>query len=94
MAYLPEGGIYHEKIGLFRDSDNNYVCFIGSVNETYNGHKRNLESFSILKSWDSSEDSEAILEQQEYFNTLWNDKNKSVRTYDFPEAAKKQLLKK
>lgn len=92
VAYIPEGGIYHEKIGFFRDSENNIVCFIGSVNETYSGYKKNLESISLIKSWDSEEDKKEIQEQQKYFNDLWNDNNKSVRTYIFPEAAERKLI--
>lgn len=37
LKKISESGIYHEKIGIFMDSDNNIISFIGSSNETTGG---------------------------------------------------------
>ena len=38
IAFRPEGhGIYHEKVGIFKDKSGNVVSFKGSVNESWNG---------------------------------------------------------
>ncbi|MBO7091874.1 MAG: hypothetical protein J6W23_08810, partial [Victivallales bacterium] len=63
---MKDGGIYHEKIGLFEDYEGEKVCFIGSQNETYSGYKRNVESLSTLKSW-REDDLDDIEEQEAYF---------------------------
>ena len=90
IAFLPDGGIYHEKIGYIKDVDGESIWFIGSNNETYSGLKKNAESFSVLKSW--TDDAKDIEEQVEYFNSLWGNNEDGIEVYDFPEAAKKQLF--
>ena len=90
IAFLPDGGIYHEKIGYIKDVDDESIWFIGSNNETYSGLKKNAESFSVLKSW--TDDAKDIEEQVEYFNSLWSNNEDGIEVYDFPEAAKKQLF--
>ncbi|SEK18620.1 Superfamily II DNA or RNA helicase [Pseudobutyrivibrio ruminis] len=93
IAYLNNGGIYHEKIALFEDGDGERVCLIGSQNETYSGYKKNVESISTLKSWREG-DSEDISEQQDYFDDLWNGKDNDIEVVDFPEAQKQNLFTK
>lgn len=90
IAYLPDGGIYHEKIGYFEDDQSNSIWFIGSNNETFSGLKKNVESFSVFKSWDG--DFEDIQDQKKYFNELWDDRDDEIRTFSFPEAEKEKLF--
>lgn len=90
IAYMPKGGIYHEKFGIFYD-DNDAVYFMGSLNETFNGLKANFESIMVLTTWtDSREDINA---QQDYFQKLWNDNIKGIKVFSFPEALQQDLLK-
>ena len=93
IAYLSDGGIYHEKIGFFEDFEGEKVCFIGSQNETFNGYKRNVESISTLKSWREG-DSEDIEEQEEYFESLWMGQDEDIEVVAFPEAQRKNLFTK
>ncbi len=90
IAFLPDGGLYHEKIGFIKDVDGESIWFIGSNNETYSGLKKNAESFTVLKSW--TDDAQDIAEQVEYFNSLWGNKEEGIEVYDFPDAAKKKLF--
>lgn len=92
VAYLPDGGLYHEKIGYFEDLIGNRVCFIGSNNETYAGTRKNAETISVIKSWEGGE--EATLEQRDYFETLWDNNDEDIKVVDFPDAAKKKLFSK
>lgn len=92
IAYMPEGGIYHEKLGLLTDEKNNKVCFIGSGNETYNGYRKNLESFFVLKSW--KDDPNEIIEQQDYFNDLWTNNITGVTVFNFEDALEEKLFNK
>ena len=91
VAYLPNGGIYHEKIGYFEDSNNNSIWFIGSNNETYSGKKKNIESFTVLKSWEG--DDQEIKNEKNYFMSLWNNEEEGIEVVSFPDAAKKKLFK-
>ena len=93
IAYLSDGGIYHDKIGLFEDADGEKVCFIGSPNETYSGYKRNVESISTLRSWREG-DSFDIEEQEDYFENLWQGKDEDISVVEFPEAQRKNLFTK
>lgn len=89
IAFMPRG-IYHEKFGIFQDEAGNKVYFNGSVNETVNAKLRNMESFTVLKSWDGNE--ETIRSESLYFEALWNDQNPDVRVLSFPEAVQKHLF--
>ncbi len=44
-------GLYHEKVGVFEDAEGDYITFIGSPNESWNGWVSNAESFSLNTSW-------------------------------------------
>lgn len=90
IAYLPNGGLYHEKIGYLEDFEENKVCFIGSNNETHSGQKRNAETISIIKSWDGGE--EDTIGEKQYFENLWENKEKEIEVVNFPTAAKNKLF--
>ena len=92
VAYLPDGGIYHEKIGYMEDLSGNQICFIGSNNETFSGLKKNAETISVFKSWEGG--FEDTKEQKDYFESLWNDNEDEVKVFDFPNAAKNKLFTK
>lgn len=83
--------IFHPKMGIFHDEDDNALSFEGSVNETIGGWKRNYERFKVHCSW--------IDEQQSYvdgdidtFDRLWSDEHPYVEVYDLPEAIEKELI--
>ena len=44
-------GLYHEKIGVFEDAAGDYITFICSPNETWNGWVGKAESFGLNTSW-------------------------------------------
>jgi len=91
IAYLPNG-IYHEKVGIFKDTLGNYLCFIGSVNATYNGLYNNAESCSVCMSWSSESTFQDAMAEEKHFDVLWDNKNKKIRVYDIPEAIKLNLF--
>ena len=91
VAYLPDG-IYHEKIGLFSDNDGCKLYFSGSNNATVSGLNKNWETVMLLTSWWG--DDETIKDQQEYFNNLWINDVDGLEVMPFPEAEKKNLIRK
>ena len=61
--------MFHLKIGVFADSNNNKVAFTGSMNETINGTHNNIESFDV---YTSDRDPERVADKQQEFDTYWN----------------------
>lgn len=89
----PSHGIYHEKIGVFRDAVGDAVSFKGSSNETWQGwHERgNLESIEVFCSWADGSDNTRVRRHQDYFERLWGNHVPNVEVMPFPEAARKNL---
>lgn len=84
-------GIYHEKVGIFEDEDDNVVVFVGSANESLGGYVSNFETFDVFCSW-RSEDSDRVADRMQDFEALWADLTPSLRVLSFPRAAKEKLL--
>jgi len=84
-----QGGIYHEKAGIFTDKDDNIVAFNGSGNETPGGWVNNTESFHVFTSW---EDDRHIRPEIETFDRLWNGRDPKVTVIPLPFAIVKKLI--
>jgi len=85
-------GIYHEKLGIFSDPDDNVVVFTGSANESASGLIDNFECMDVFRSWRSGDD-ERIAEKIEDFRRLWQNQTPTLEILDFPEAARQSLLR-
>lgn len=88
--------LFHDKVGIFSDSDNNSVGFRGSMNETYQGlsDDGNSESIDVFPSWEDSRDSLRAYSAAIYFDKLWCGEESDVLVYQFPDALKKKLIEK
>ena len=92
MELLGQGqAIYHEKIGVFLDREENAVAFTGSPNETVGGLASNFESLEVFVSWDDPHD--RVARKKADFVRLWNNLTPQLTVLEFPEAAKRQLLR-
>ncbi|MBD1850956.1 DNA phosphorothioation system restriction enzyme [Cyanobacteria bacterium FACHB-502] len=85
-------GIYHEKLGIFRDSDDQIVVFTGSANESASGLIANFECIDVFRSWRLGDD-ERIVEKIDDFQRLWQNQTPTLEILDFPEAARRSLLR-
>lgn len=83
-------GIFHEKIGIFIDEEDNKVAFTGSLNESDNAFSHNFESIQVFKSWIENK---RVWNIENNFDRLWDDKTNTLEVYDFPEAVKAALFK-
>lgn len=45
-------GMYHEKMGLLYDYEENIVAFSGSMNESTTAFSYNMENIDVYKSWE------------------------------------------
>lgn len=86
-------GIYHEKMGIFYDDDDNKIAFSGSNNETYTGMDINYEAFDVFCSWENKSDAKRADAKSEAFEKIWNGLDPKVSTYVVPEV-KESILKK
>lgn len=83
-------GIYHEKIGLFTDSEGNRIAFTGSPNETSGGLVENFESIQVFRSWADPEQRVPDLEHD--FRRLWENVTQGLAVIDFPRAVREKLI--
>lgn len=89
-AHAP--GLYHEKVGILTDAEGNRLSFSGSINETAGGWVNNRESFHVHCSWFGGRESNHLEDEVDAFARLWEGRARSVKVFDFPEAAKRKLL--
>jgi superfamily II DNA or RNA helicase len=85
-------GIYHEKLGIFTDRNNDSVAFTGSANESSSGLIANFECIDVFCSWSSAVRSR-VLRKVQNFDRLWNNRTDNVEVIEFPEAARRSLLR-
>jgi superfamily II DNA or RNA helicase len=83
-------GIYHEKVGVFFDGDD-YVAFIGSANESRYAFEENCECVEVYPSWGEPR---RAARKRAHFDAIWQGTDDSTETFDFPEAARRRLLRR
>lgn len=85
-------GIYHDKIGLLIDCENNKVLFVGSPNESIGGYKNNYEKIRVSMSWKVGDD-ERIQDDEKEFDDIWNGLNEYVTRIDYTQLILSRLQK-
>ena len=80
-------------MGLFYDNDNNIISFSGSMNETEVALTTNYETIDVFNSWENEDSKERTLNKEKAFEELWNNLDKSAMVLEFPDAAKRKLIK-
>ncbi|MDE1549619.1 DEAD/DEAH box helicase family protein [Jeotgalibaca caeni] len=68
-------GMFHDKKGIFEDSEGNKIGFSGSSNETNRAVFDNYESIVVLNNW---ENRRHVYEMEEDFNEIWNEKKSDL----------------
>lgn len=88
--------LFHDKVGIFTDSDGNKVGFRGSMNETYKGLSSdgNMESIDVFPNWLDSRDAERVDDAAAFFEKLWSESVPGIVVYQFPNASKEILRTK
>ena len=83
-------GVFEERMGIFRDTNDDVVAFSGTSNVTFDAENRNFESVDVFTSWDDKARVETKIKN---FENLWANKTNYVQIYDLIYAEKKNLLK-
>ena len=85
--------IFHQKVGIFYDGENEIISFEGSVNETGSGWTENIEKFKIAKTWSDESDKKRVELDVKTFEKFWNNQGKRTMVIDLPDAVKNKLIK-
>jgi len=83
-------GVFEERMGIFRDTNDDVVAFSGTSYVTFDAENRNFESVDVFTSWD---DKSRVDTKIKNFENLWTNKTNYVEIYDLVYAEKKNLLK-
>jgi len=81
---------FSERIGIFRDNEDQTVAFTGTSKESFSTQTRDFESVDVFTSWN---DQSRVERKVKDFEELWENKTKHVDVYDFMEAEENNLLK-
>lgn len=81
---------FSERIGIFRDDQDQSVAFTGTSRESFSTQTRDFESVDVFTSWN---DKSRVERKMKDFEDLWVNKTKYVEVYDFMYAENNNLLK-
>ncbi|SFL67248.1 Superfamily II DNA or RNA helicase [Halogranum rubrum] len=84
------GGDFHDKFGIFYDTDGNRVAFHGSQNDSQQA-LRNYEAYSVDCDWLGERDAEGVDTHELRFDDLWNGRDPNVNTYTIPEGVAEDI---
>lgn len=76
-----DGGLAHEKFGIFTDENNYKVAFTGSMNLTAAALVKNIETIECTCSWKSEDSRERISASEQDFSEIWTGANESVLVF-------------
>ena len=94
IAFLEDDntiGMFHEKLGLMYDGEDNIIAFSGSMNESANAFTTNYEAIDVFASW--TQDADRVYIKQSAFNAMWEDYEPSIKVMDFPDV-KEEILRR
>ena len=87
---ISEKGLFHQKVGILKDTEGNELSFSGSINETASAWVNNDEEFKVFKEWDAREYFER---DRKRFDEIWNGERKNVKVYNLPSAIKSNIIR-
>jgi len=85
-------GIFHQKVGILKDSNGNMLSFSGSINESALGWLENIEEFKVFRNWVEAE-KDYVQADIKKFNIFWNNCSNRVRVIKIPDAVEKKLIR-
>jgi len=89
---IQQSSLFHQKVGILKDSEGNILTFSGSINETAAGWLGNIEEFKVFRNWESLEDDYVRIDILR-FNRFWNNCSPKIKIIDMPYAVKEKLIK-
>ena len=81
-------GIFHPKIGILTDSQDNRIAFNGSANESIHGWDFNYEYLDVFCSWDEPK---RVADKEEQFRQLWDGRSRGAIVIPIPDDYQEYL---
>ena len=82
IVVLKNGGLPHEKYGIFTDEHGNKLYFNGSMNMTAFAILGNLETIECTCSWRGEENFDKVKSFEQHFHKVWSGNCCGVKIYD------------
>jgi superfamily II DNA or RNA helicase len=82
IVVLANGGLPHEKYGIFTDELGNKIYFNGSMNMTAFALLGNLETIECTCSWKGEDSKEKVNKFESHFHKVWNGDCNDVLIYE------------
>lgn len=86
-----EQPLYHQKVGILYDKEDNIMSFSGSINESATAWLYNIEEFKVFRSWIDGE-REYLENDINKFEKYWNGNTKYVNIIDMPKAIRDKFI--
>lgn len=85
--------LFHEKIGILCDTEENRISFSGSINESAQAWLHNIEEFKVFRSWVPGQ-ADYLQADLKKFLDFWKGKKTEIAdVYDVPESIKKKIIR-
>ena len=81
-------GIFHPKIGILTDPQDNRIAFNGSANESIHGWDFNYEYLDVFCSWDEPR---RVADKEEQFRQLWEGRSRGAIVIPIPDDYQEYL---
>ena len=89
---LMRHGLFHPKVWLFRDSQEQVLCAHGSTNLTAAGMHRNVEQVAVCASWGNADDLYTIRRLGRQFQSLWEHSSDDCLVLPIPDAIRERIV--
>lgn len=89
---IEQTGLFHQKVGILKDTDGNIITFSGSINESAMGWLSNIEEFKVFCNWEITEE-DYIKADITKFDKFWSNQSPKVKVLDVPRAVEEKLVK-
>lgn len=96
IAYTEDNhgiGMYHEKMGLIEDAEDNVVAFSGSMNESATAMAINYETIDVYRNWIDDNECARARTKQSAFHAIWNNCEPSIEVLEFPQITQALIEK-
>lgn len=85
-------GMYHDKLAVLEDFDDNKVAFVGSSNETGAGYDTNYEKVRVFKGWIDPEG--RVEDETAEFESIWKNEESELEVFSFASAIEQKIIER
>ena len=77
-----DGGLAHQKVGVFTDKNGDKVSFTGSLNMTASALLSNLETIECTCSWRGDDSFGKVQDSAQHYEKMWNGQHDDIILYE------------